>query len=309
MKTPPIFEPMFAYVDEDGRRRRLRKVRGWGSAEAKYWRDGGYAPPDSRYQWFYEYLLESPSFLAVQAKLRGESSPYPFPSDWDKVEPVARDFIDADPDLMFHDWWRKKGGLKLFSVRAPDPAVTAAVGRLSEKTRSLRLEWDGNDGVVIRVALNQSRKNAEKQISKLFDRLQFEVPVRASVAPKYVFLKNRIWESTLETGLLALFDQRSRNQAVPLWWIGNRLNLIPRQTFNQDEYDRIKSKELAERKRLLGIAAARLIKNAALIAENAARGRFPCADPFPEAQMAFFKRKAGRPRKEDAGIERLDGVV
>ncbi len=277
--------------------------------EAKYWRDGGYAPPDFRYQWFYEYLLESPSFLAVQAKLRGESSPYSLPTDWQQVEPVAQDFIEADKDLMFSDWWRKKGGLKLFSVRAPDPGVTMAVGRLTEQTRSLRLEWDGNDGVVIRVALNQSRKNAEKQISKVFDRLTFEVPVRPSVAPKYSVIKNKIRETTLEAGWHALTYQRLHDQEIPLWWIGNTLNLVLRQSFNQEQYDRLKSRELAERKRLLGLAAARLIKTAGLIAENAARGRFPCVDPFPEAQMSFFKRKAGRPRKEDEGVERLDGVV
>lgn len=135
------------------------------------------------------------------------------------------------------------------------------------------------------------------------------MPVRPSVAPKYSVLKNRIRETTLEAGWHALTYQRLHDQEIPLWWIGNTLNLILRQSFNQEQYDRLKSRELAERKRLLGIAAARLIKTAGLIAENAARGRFPCVDPFPEAQMSFFKRKAGRPRKEDEGIERLDGVV
>lgn len=297
MKAPPIFEFASLQVGADGRRRRT-VTTGFREIDANYWRDWGYAPSDYRYHAWYEYLLESPSFLAVQAKLRGEPSPHPMPSDWKKIEPVARDFIEAHEDLIFHDWWRK-GGLRLFATRAPQPGVTAAVGRLTEKTKSLRLDWDGNDGVVIRIALNQSRRDAEKQLSKLLDKLTFDVPVREAVAPKYVFMNSRLRRSTLEAGQSALFSQRIHNQEIPLWWIGNSLKLIVGQSFSQEQHDRLKAKELAERKRLLAIAATRLIRTAGYVAENAARGRFPCADPFPEANTEFFRRKAGRPRKEE----------
>ena len=46
---------------------------------------------------------------------------------------------------------------------------------------------------------------------------------------------------------------------------------------------------------VLSIAARRLIRTAALVAENAARGHFPCDKPFAEAQLDYYKRKAGRP--------------
>ena len=52
---------------------------------------------------------------------------------------------------------------------------------------------------------------------------------------------------------------------------------------------------LADRKELLSIAASRLIKTAALVAENAARGRFPSDNIFNEAITTPYKRKAGRP--------------
>lgn len=284
-------------IDKNGKIR--RRVVGYRAVEARYWRDGGYAPSDIRYNLFYAYLLQSPSFLAVQAKLRGDACSLPMPKDWEKIEPIAHDFIDAHAELNFIDWWRKKGGLKLFSVRAPDPGVTAAVGRLSEKTRSLRLDWDGNDGVVIRVALNQSRKSAEKKMAKLFDRLKFDTPVRASVAPKYVFMKSGVRVATLESGVAALEDLLREGGKIPIWLIGNSLKLVLRKSFTYEEFARMKPDELAERKRLLAIAATRLIRTAALVAENAARGRFPCVDPFPEANLEFYRRKPGRPRKGD----------
>jgi hypothetical protein len=45
---------------------------------------------------------------------------------------------------------------------------------------------------------------------------------------------------------------------------------------------------------MLSIAANRLVKKAILLAENAARGRFPSDKPFQEAQLDYSKRKADR---------------
>jgi hypothetical protein len=43
--------------------------------------------------------------------------------------------------------------------------------------------------------------------------------------------------------------------------------------------------------------ASKLIHKAELIAENAARGRFPSDKSFPEAVLVSNQRKVGRPKK------------
>jgi len=53
--------------------------------------------------------------------------------------------------------------------------------------------------------------------------------------------------------------------------------------------------ELSYRKNVLSIAARRAIRQAVLVAENAARGRFPTDKWFPEAILSPYSRKAGRP--------------
>jgi hypothetical protein len=97
---------------------------------------------------------------------------------------------------------------------------------------------------------------------------------------------------TLQNGLTAL---RLYKKRLPLWKIGNQLRLIPAQSFIESDTGDILAADLADRKELLSIAASRLIRCAALVAENAARGRFPSDKSFSEAITMPYKRKAGRP--------------
>jgi hypothetical protein len=68
--------------------------------------------------------------------------------------------------------------------------------------------------------------------------------------------------------------------------------LNPNQCFNP-KYEALE--KYSYNKELLSIAASRLIKTATLVAENAARGRFPSNKPFIEAKLSKNARKAGRP--------------
>jgi hypothetical protein len=81
---------------------------------------------------------------------------------------------------------------------------------------------------------------------------------------------------------------------TPLWKIGNDLHLSPDNAI--DENDATLDQDVAaDRKQVLSIMAHRLVKTAALVAENAARGRFPSDEPFTEAILSPFKRAPGRP--------------
>jgi len=77
--------------------------------------------------------------------------------------------------------------------------------------------------------------------------------------------------------------------------------MIPTQCFDEKQVNDRNIQEFSENKEILSIAARRHIRTAVLIAENAARGRFPSDKPFKQAMMGDYKREAGRP----AGTKRI----
>lgn len=270
--------------------RGLDGVHHFGTEKADYWSNGVYAKEDYRYWAMYEYLKLSPSFVAVQCALRGRVSPYPLPPDEDAVATIANDFSMVDENLEPWQWWRKQGKY-LFGTEAPKPTVTISQEILTSKKKSISVMWDKNDAIVARIALGQTRKDALRKLSALMERFEFSRAPSQDIGPKYTFMVSKIRQSTLALGVGALSYYKMRDGDLPLWWIGNAFNLIPGQCFTQEQLERLDPDDLAYRKRLLTIAASRLIRSATLIAENAARGRFPCASPFPEAQTQVLRRK------------------
>ena len=81
---------------------------------------------------------------------------------------------------------------------------------------------------------------------------------------------------------------------MPLWEIGHKLKLVPIMIFNLHK-EKLNPEKYAYEKATLATAARRLIRQAILIAENAARGRFFTDEKFPEAMIDTYQRKAGRP--------------
>ncbi len=271
---------------------------GFIEESAGYWRDGVYAPQDFRYHAICEYLKLSPSFVAVSKAVEGKSSPFPLPKDQDAVRLIVNDFrqvLRMEPS----DWWRKHGK-NLYGVKAPAPTVYMA-GRLTSKTKSLNVMWDGNNATVVRIAANQSKKDALKDLEKILDDMsdwhkpgKFGAAPVEQLPPKYTFLKSRLRQSALAMGAQVLSYYQS-SQDFPLWWIGNFHAISPAHAITPADLAKMGADEIAHRKRILSIATSRVVKYALLVAENAARGRFPCSDPFPEAQVDFFQRTVGKP--------------
>ena len=97
----------------------------------------------------------------------------------------------------------------------------------------------------------------------------------------------------LHLGAVALSWYRAKPK-MPLWEIGHKLKLVPIMIFNLQQ-EKLHPEEYAHEKATLATAARRLIRQAILIAENAARGRFFTDEKFPEAMVDTYQRKAGRP--------------
>lgn len=268
---------------------------------ADYANDGVSVQRDWRYDLVCDYLKASPSYEAVRLRLPSHKLPSfdakryrkrgapSLPSDAAAVKRVLQDF-GAIYKLDEVQWW-KQIGMQLYGVTAPLPEVRCELVQ-SEDDATRNRTWRGYGVVIAELPTTLTKAQALKQLQKQLERMPFASSVPQAIAPKYQLYPSKLRRDTLQSGLDAL---RYYERGMPLWQIGNRLRLIPAQSFNEREVNEDNAYLYSEQKELLSIAARRLIRTAVLVAENAARGRFPCDKPFAEAQMEYYKRKPGRP--------------
>ena len=246
---------------------------------------------DWRYDVVVDYLKVSPSYLALRRQEQNYKNPWGLPSDYEEVKQVFNDFGPIYK-MREVDWWTTIG-MHLYGVKAPDPKVQV-VGKLDEGNQVASVEKTVAESLVVQIPLSITKSQAIKEFKKLVAEYTFANAVPKAVAAKYQLTNSKLTKHTLMLGLNAL---HLYEKEIPLWQIGNKLRLIPGQCFDEKLLDQPKAYLYSDNKEVLSIAASRLIKTAALIAENAARGRFPSDKPFKEAMLEPFKRKAGRPKK------------
>ena len=139
--------------------------------------------------------------------------------------------------------------------------------------------------------LGLTRNAALKKLANQLLDVPFAEALPRDIKPKYSLFPSKLRKETLMAGVDALKMYRNNE---PLWRIGNKLRVVPAQCFSeQDEF--ANPRHFNENKIVLSIAARRLIRCAIMVAENAARGRFPSNKAFPEAMLERYQRKAGRP--------------
>lgn len=258
---------------------------------AEFAADGLSVRSDWRYDLVVDYLKASPSYLALRNEALKYKNPWGLPSDYQLVKQVFDDFGPIYK-MREADWWTTIG-MHLYGVKAADPKLQV-VAELNETNLKASVVKTVADSLVVQIPLAITKSQAIKEFKKLVEGYAFANAVPKAVAPKYQLTNSKLTKYTLMLGLQAL---RAYEKGMPLWQIGNRLKLILGQCFDESLLDKPKAYLYSDNKEVLSIAASRLIKTAALVAENAARGRFPSDKPFKEAMLDPFKRKAGRPKK------------
>ncbi len=258
--------------------------------------------PDWRYQLVVPYIRQSSSYLAVRDKYRGANvKKADLPKDEAAVYKVADWFdilsIEADDDGGDQlDWW-ERAGKSLYGFDMPIPSVTGIYMEAGE-TRTLHKGGRLVPTFIIEVPLNLTMTEVLKGIKDVFKffiknwgtPIQFGVPLPDAYRAHYKLEKSKLQEDTLVNGLEALTMYRA---GMPLWKIGNTLDLSPAHRVNEDASK--PGKHDSEYKRVLSIKARQLVRIASLVAENAARGRFPSNKAFPEAMLKSYERDPGRP--------------
>lgn len=257
-------------------------------------RTGIHAAPDWRYELLVDYLKLSPSYRLVCRGGYAELKPSQLPKDWKQVLATYSDFGNVYK-IRESQWWPMVGR-HLFGVKAAKSETftlgTSAKELVSEvNLEAARQRWSEMaepQSLVIAIPMNQTKLAALRQIREILKATEFNGSA-ASIKPKYTLLPSKLREFTLAHGVTALKAYKS---GVPLWKIGYSLGLSEASCQDFDT-----GTEMALAKSYLSILASKLIHKAELIAENAARGRFPSDKSFPEAILVSNQRKVGRPKK------------
>jgi hypothetical protein len=257
---------------------------------AQFESDSVSAHIDWKYELVADYLVQSHSYLAVAAKVKGNSPRHPLPKDYSDVLDIYSDFGDFS-NYPHSDWWNKKGKF-LFGLKAPEPEVQV-ITTLEQCNPSASVQWAGIDSEIVVVPKSLTLPEALRQLKKILSSHTTPTKPDATIAPKYELVSNRMRRETLMLGAVALSLYRKRNPP-PLWKIGHTLGLVPSMVFDLKK-ERENPSEYGDMKATLATASRRLIRQAILISENAARGRFFTDKAFPEALIQTYKRKVGRP--------------
>ena len=276
-------------------------------SQASHWEESGlFAASDWRYDALVDYLKLSPSYrLICEWARQGEKNPpQNAPKDWTKLIKTYGDFGDVWR-IPENRWWNSRGralfGIKASEVQTFTVSHSNSTDLIDSKsaTQSQKTWQDmaKPDCLVIAIPTNQTKQMALKQISALVRSNNFVSTKPKLVKPQYELIRSKLREPTIKLGTMAL---KMYQLGMPLWMIGNQLDLSPAHHIELDEEGLPQANELnlAEKKVRLGILASKLIAKAELIAENAARGLYPTDAPCRHAiKFASTSRKVGRPSK------------
>lgn len=269
---------------------------------ADFDRTGHHVAPDWRYDLLGDYLSSSVSYELVHRHRLGQKMHHPRPADYDVVSAVYDDF---GPVRKFADmrWWQNTG-MRLFGIAAPRPSVQV-VGELTDAVPSISIKKHAHDALVLALPKVLTHAEVMRQLKVVLEKYEFAIALPEKIVPKYKLYPSKLQKVTLLKGLEAL---RLYKRGVSLWRIGNQLELNGNKCMPVEVLEKMTGQRGVEAKAELAKAARRLIRKAAMIAENAARGRFPCDTPFVEAMVdSYSERKAGRPHNaagQNAGKKR-----
>lgn len=273
-------------------------------------------------KWWFCALMASESYALAHAFRCNELSKKQIanlPWDFGLVLQTYDDFGWVG-NIAFVDWLNNKDKV-LFRTSKAIPSVSTIghiprgdKGDVEKLTQELmkylytkRENTNFSNSLIVSIPLNMSKRSIIKQITskidaykkstkKAKDPVDVEIPLYSFRAKK---LKTTAFNSSLKT-----LHTKIRNPDWPLWKVGAEIDLHTVATRNIREAEasreeitkqtgkRPKPQESAyESKMTMNTLVNRQIKYALLLAENAARGRFPSIDPILDKDGQPIKLK------------------
>ena len=246
---------------------------------------------DWRYMQFFNFLQFSPSYRLAHlvATARVDRNTTVVPADFATVEGTYRAFGPL-MRTYFWEWWVKTAQYQFGVSVKPEPRrllkldlyqaatdsdIGSAQDALADYLRVDRLAQSNPATFVVALPIHGDRKSLLRAFATLLDQTYGTADKPEGVA-SYSVIRNKIRKGTVDMAR-RVFLARAHSPKKRLFAIGNFVGVSP-----VNRTDELKPRaEERDRRRIMEIMTSRHLHRAYLIAENAARGRFPCLDPLP----------------------------
>ena len=278
-----------------------RKLNLWTLRGSDFSQPNWHAVPTAGYQLMFEFLRLSPSYeLARKARTKGlsEAEKLKLPTDFELVLKTY-DLLGDVNLVLFRTWWLRCG-LQVFGNPYKKPRVhivkklregmsyqaSDIAGDVDYFLQGHREEEGLNSSVLLSIPIDLKQTDALKQIKNILDKYKVVDEAREEKA-KIKLMCKRLRADTLYKGLRLLW-LKAAYRKLELWRLGVKVNLSPSYTDVLDPLAPRKNKDATEQddRIAMGKLTFRLLKKYQLIAENAARGKFPVDE---KVEMSEFK--------------------
>ena len=280
----------------------MRPKLPWTLRGGDFSQSGWHTEPTAAYQLMFEFLVLSPSYeLARKAranKLTKEESKN-LPSDFDQVL-ATYDLLGDVNCILFRQWWLKRG-LQVFGNPYSKPKIhEIALIENGEPTQvekiSRKLKSDYGDArqaeglsaaLILSIPLGLKRSEILKKFRNLLDEHKSK-DVGESEQPKIKLMGKRLHINAMVKGIRLLWFKAAKPD-WDNWRLGSKARLsssysgVLNPSAARSTHDAIEKDDRI----IMGKITHRALKRFELIAENAARGKFPCTDPVDSAQFKY----------------------
>jgi len=247
---------------------------------------------DWRYRQFFSFLQISPSYRLAHLIAVGEldRTAQLLPSDFERVEATYRAFGDVSR-TQFWNWWLEKAQYQFGVSAAPkaktllrvdvrqtvtEEMIATTHGELDEFVLVDRPAQGSLATLVLAIPLQNDRKALLKQVSQLIEAAYGKEREQQGIAP-YHMVRNKMREQTLIMAMRVLRARAARPKDK-LFVIGNLTNVSPA---HWSDVKLKRDKVEANKRENMEILTSRHLHRAYLLAENAARAKFPSLDTLP----------------------------
>jgi len=254
---------------------------------------------DPRLKLWMEYLRLSPSYALARSVLRGDTTleqAVLSVSDIDALLRTARDFGDVWATSKEEHWRHKAFDLFGVQLANPDLKVVHVMqegeeidmadlnAHVREYAAHTRREMGNPLTVLVSVPIDMNRQHLIQLFGGMLtyfkenrqDYLEADIP-----EPRYKLAKSRIPLRNLDQ-ILKVATAKATNPNIKHWELGAelKLNLTSAEVLKKEGVD---PKVWSEASVVMNATVSRILKQALLVSENAARGRFPSFEPCPQA--------------------------
>ncbi len=309
----------------------MRKtIQPWDPRGSDFSRQGWHAKPTAAFMLMFEFLRLSPSYeLARVHRTTGLSKEQKktLPSDFKQVL-ATYDRLGDVRTALFRGWWINRGlpafgnpyskpiVHKIASLRPNQEVMLADVSNeLNQFLIDTRSDEGLTESLLVSIPLGGRRSDVLKQINKL---LEQNPPTKVKLPNPTTQLKlmgQRLHANVLLRGMRLLLIKAAKPKWEN-WRLGAYTKLSPSYALELDYNGPKKTASAIEQddRIIMGKITSRALKRFEHMAENAARGRFPCdkpceISPFDYAALAKrIKQTLSWQNTEKARLKALQGV-